>query len=791
MSRTLRSCVAATAALALLPTLSAPVLAQAAIDEIVVTARLRDESLQDSPMAVTAVSEEQIRRYNLNTMQDIGATVPNVIINPGRTDGLFIRGIGSGGDTGFDQAVGIVVDDVFFSRGRWATQGFLDMRQVEVLKGPQGVYLGKNSIAGAMVISTNEPTAEFESTLRAGYEFNAKERFAEAVFSGPISDTFGARLALRTMGQDGWMKNVHLGKDGPDQTEHMGRLTLQWMPNEDITNILRVNGAKFKSNSINADSQLFSCPQGGPQSVFGLIPAPGEDCQLDGANTLNNTPPEFGSQFWNYKSWNVSNRFEWEQDQFVVTAITGLSNYDLEYLDDFDFSSADIIYAFEEEDYDQFSQELRLATRLDGPVNVLVGAHYERTDMYFRNSSILFNQTFFDIIAAGAGLPAGTFPLEDPATGRSFTWDRDNNQKGRSWAVFAEVSFDIQDNLRLDVGGRYTDERKKSSAVNTFVNQSHAFVFGLEPAGLVFADTFSDDEFSPQATLSWWPQEDWMIFASYKEGFKAGGFAHGTTLNAGFEVDNLTFESEQVEGFEMGTKATLLDGSLEMGLLAFHYEFTNLQVNVFDSDAIAFTVQNAGENITRGVEFDFRWRLTDALSLEGAISHLDGEVKDFLGSCYAGQTVEAGCNQVPNPNTGFFSSQDLDGSTLPLAPKWNASAGLTWVGELGGGYGLQANTRVLWSDDYALMATQRPGSRQDSYARWDANITLSGPDDRWQAMLYGKNLTNEKILTGSVDRPGSGGGAGRPAADGASFLADGVAVMHRLRELGIMLSYRF
>lgn len=791
MARTLRCCVAAAAALALLPTLPAPALGQSAIDEIVVTARLRQESLQDSPIAVTAVGEEQIRRYNLHTMQDISATVPNVVINPGRTDSLFIRGIGSGGDTGFDQAVGIVVDDVFYSRGRWATQGFLDMRQVEILKGPQGVYLGKNSIAGAMVISTNEPTPEFESSLRAGYEFNAKERFVEGVISGPLSDTVAARLALRTLGQSGWMDNLHLGSSGPDKTEHMGRLTLQWTPSEDITNTLRINGARFKADAINADTQLFSCPQGGPQPVFGLIPAPGEDCRLDSNNTLNNTPPEFGDQFWKYKSSSLSNRLDWEQDQFVITSITGLSNYDLKYLDDYDYSSADIIYAYEEEEHDQFSQELRLATRFDGPINLLVGAHYERTKMYFRNASLLFNQTFFDIIAAGAGLPAGTFPLEDPGTGRSFTWDRDNDQKGRSWAVFAEVSFDIQDNLRLDLGGRYTDERKKSSAVNTFVNASHAFVFGLEPAGLEFADTFSDSEFSPQATLSWWPRENWLLFASYKEGFKAGGFAHGTTLNAGFVVDNLTFDSETVEGFEIGTKATLLDGRLEVGLLGFHYEFTDLQVNVFDSDAIAFTVQNAGENVTRGVEFDFRWRVTDTLSLDGAISHLDAEVKDFLGSCYAGQTVEAGCNQVPNPITGVFSSQDLDGTTLSRAPKWTASAGLTWNTELGGGYGLQANTRMLWSDDYALIATQRPGLRQSSYARWDANITLSGPDDRWQAMLYGKNLTNEKVLTGAVDRPGSGGGAGLPAAEGRSFLADGVGVLHRLREVGIMLSYRF
>lgn len=791
MPTSVRRLAAAIATVTLLPAVPVPSFAQAAIDEIVVTARLRQESLQDAPIAVTAVNEEQIRRYNLHTLQDISATTPNVEVAAGRTDGLFIRGIGSGGDTGFDQAVGIVIDDVFFNRGRWITQGFLDMRQVQILKGPQGVYLGKNSIAGAMVISTNEPTPEFEGSVRAGYEFNAKERFVEGVISGPLSETVGARLALRTLGQDGWMTNTHIGQDGPDKTEHMGRLTLQWTPTDDITNTLRINGARFKANSINAALQLVDCPQGGPQPVFGVIPAPGEDCQLNSNNTLNNTPPEFGDQFWKYKSWNLSNRLDWEQGQFVVTSITSLSNYDLEYLDDYDYSSADIIYAYEEEDYDQFSQELRLTSRLDGPINFLVGAHYERTKMYFRNASLLFNQTFFDVIAGSFGLPAGSFPLEDPRNGRSFTWDRDNNQKGRSWAAFAEVSFDILDNLRLDVGARYTDERKKSEAVNTFVNQSHAPFFGLEPEGAVFADTFSDSEFSPQATISWWPQEKWLLFASYKEGFKAGGFAHGTTLNAGFVVDNLTFESETVDGFEIGTKATLLDGRLQLGLLGFHYEFTNLQVNVFDSDAIAFTVQNAGENVTRGVEFDFRWNLTDAVSFDGAISHLDGEVKDFLGSCYAGQTVEAGCNQVLNPNTGAFSSQDLDGSTLPRAPRWSGSAGLTWNGEFGGGYGLAANTRLLWSDDYGLIATQRPGSRQSSYARWDANITLSGPDDRWQAMLYGKNLTNEKILISSTDRPGSGGGAGLPEAQGQSFLADGVSAIHRLREVGIMLNYRF
>lgn len=786
-----RRLAATVAVAAVLPGLPAQLQAQPAIDEIVVTARLRQETLQDAPIAVTAVSEEQLRRYNLHSLQDVSATVPNVIINPGRTDSLFIRGIGSGGDTGFDQSVGVVVDDIFYSRGRWATQGFLDMRQVEILKGPQGVYLGKNSIAGALVVTTNEPGPEFEANVRAGYEFEAKERFVEAVVSGPLSDTFGARLALRTMGQDGWMKNTHIGEDGPDKSEHMGRLTLQWVPREDLTNTLRINGARFRANGINYDTQLYSCPLGAPQPVFGVIPAPGEDCRLNSRNTLNNTSPEFGDQFWKYRSWSVTNHLEWEQDALVLTSITGVSNYDLSYLDDYDYSSADIIYAYEEEDYDQFSQEFRLATRFDGPVNALAGAHYERTKMYFRNASLLFNQDFFDVVAAGFGLPAGSFPLEDPATGRSYTWDRDNNQKGRSWAVFAEVSWDITDDLRLDLGGRYTDERKQSDAVNTFVNPSHAPFFGLEPEGLVFADTFRDKEFSPQATLSWRPAEGWLLFASYKEGFKAGGFAHGTTLNAGFVVDNLTFESETVEGIELGAKATLLEGRLDLSLLAFDYEFTDLQVNVFDSDAIAFTVQNAGKNVTRGVEFDFRWRATHAFSVEGALHYLDAEVRDFLGSCYAGQTVEAGCNQRLNPATGFFSSQDLDGTTLPRAPKWTANLGLTFDRELGGGLGLRANTRVLWSDDYSVIATQRPGLRQGSYARWDASLALSGPDDRWQAMLYGKNLSNERILTASVDRPGSGGGAGRPEADGASVLADGVGVIHRLREIGIMLSWRF
>lgn len=773
---------------------STPSLAgEGVIEEVVVTSsRLRTESLQDSPVTVAVLRGEDLESLNLLNLKDISQAVPSIELNPGRSDGLYIRGIGSGGDTGFDQSVGIVIDDIPFSRGRWLNPGYLDVEQVEVLKGPQGVYLGKNATAGAVYIRSRNPGSEREISFEAGTEFEADEVWAEAIVSGPISDTVGARLALRGTKMDGWFEQLTV--DSPDSEELMGRLTVTWDPTDSVSNVLKLTYNDREDVSINTSTQRQSCqgPGGTVQPTFGLLPSPGEDCKVDGKSTLDGeVPPDFGDErFWDHESWLVTNRLEWNVDRFTITSITGLSKYDTQYLDDYDYASSPSIYAYEEEENEQFNQEFRLASNFDGPVNFLAGVFYEETDFYHRNSSVLFNQTFLDIATGGA------ISLVDPVTGRSFLWDRSNNQDGESWGGFAEISWDITDRWRLDVGGRYTDVSKDSEAVNTYVHSIVGTVlFPLLPAGEVVADAYDDDDFSPQVILSWQPLDNTTVFASYTEAFKAGGFAHGSTLTPGTTADDVTYGAESVKGYNLGIKTTLLDGTLYLSGAVYYNEFTDLQQSQFDSESTSFTVANAGTNEVTGLDLEAVWDFHANWALDASVVILDSKVDEYIGTCFAGQTVEQGCSIGYDPNTPSGAlpftpgaAQDLSG--VELAPELEVNLGVRYHTVLANGGSIGGNVFMRYRDE----VNRQPGREYptyDEYTRWDASLVYTSANDRWQVRLFGKNLTNEKILTGWVDSPGTGGPAGYPAAaPGAGRWADLAGGIHRLRELGLAVRYR-
>jgi iron complex outermembrane receptor protein len=765
--------------------------AEGAIEEIVVTARLREESLQDSPIAVTAMSGESLDRMNLANLEDIAQTTPSLYLNPGRSDGLFIRGIGSGGDTGFDQSVGIVIDDVPFSRGRWLTQAYFDVNQIEVLKGPQGVYLGKNATAGAVYITTRGPGDEREINARVGHEFEAKETFGEFIASGPVSDTVGVRVALRMTDQDGWFENIEEDENEPNPKDLAGRITVSWDVNDSVTNVLKIGASDVEQDTINSGAQKGFCPGGAAQPVFGIVPSPNENCRVDDESTLDsNAPDDYGSgRWWDYQSWTMTNRLEWDLGDYVITSITGISNYQVDYQDDYDYNSAPVIYAFEEEENDQWNQEFRIATRWDGPINLLAGVSYEETDFTFRNSSVLFNQTVLDVFAFLAGLPPGSFPLVDPETGRSFLWDRQNSQDGKSFAGYAELQWEINQDWRLDVGGRYTKVEKESESNNTYVHPIQGLFFGLAPVDRIYSDDYDDDDLAPQVTLSWFPAEDMMVFASYTEAFKAGGFAHGSTLTAATTVDQVTFDAESAEGYNLGIKTDLFDQRLNLSAIAFYNEFTDLQQSVFDSASTSFVVANAGENVTQGVDLNANWMIDDNWTATAAVTYLDTEIKDFLGACFAGQTIEQGCNQVLNTATGRFSSRDLDGSQLPTAADWQANAGLAYRTVIANGFEFTATTNMLYVDD--RIYNEQRGYVGPSYTRWDMSLGVASPDGHWLAQFYGKNLTDEEIIAGAIDSPGTGGNAGLPASDpAAGRWADGVSTILRTRELGLSVTWR-
>lgn len=772
-----------------------PALAEAGyVEEVVVTStRLRTESLQDSPLSVSVLQGDELTDLNLLSLEDISHVVPSVELNPGRSDALFIRGIGSGGDTGFDQSVGIVVDDIPFSRGRWLNPAYLDVQRVEVLKGPQGVYLGKNATAGAVYVRSNDPTSETEFSLEGGAEFEAEEYWGEVVLSGALTDRLGARLALRASQMDGWFEQ--LTEDTPQTEEVTGRLTVAWDVTDNVRNVTKFTYNDRDDAAINVSTQRQSCqgPGGSVQPTFGVLPSPGEDCRVDDRSTLDSeAPPDYGDgRFWTHESWLLSNRLEVEVGDFTVTSITGFSDYDTKYQDDYDYASSTSIYAYEEESNEQFNQEFRLASRFDGAVNFLAGVFYEDTDFHFRNSSVLFNQQFLDIISGG------TIPLADPVTGRNFLWDRDNSQAGESWGGYLEVSIDIGERWQVDVGGRYTDVSKDSRAVNTYVHSIiGTVIFPVRAVGDALSDDYKDDDFSPQVIVSWHPQDNLMLYASYTEAFKAGGFAHGSTLFPTTTVADVTYAAESAEGYTIGVKSTHLDGRLTLSAAAYYNEFTDLQQSQFNSETTSFTVANAGSNEVTGLDIDVVWQLTDTFGVDASVVFLDSKIDDYIGTCFAGQTVEQGCSIGYDPNTPsgslpFTPGAAQDRSGIELAPEFEAMLGLRYDRVMASGAALHASVYMRYRDEVTLQP-ERNYPTYDDFTRFDASLVWTSPADTWDVRVYGKNLTDEEVLEGWVDSPGTGGTTGLPeGAAGAGVWADLAGGIRRTRELGMAVRYRF
>lgn len=772
-------------------------------EEIIVTARQRSESLQDIPAAISAVSADMLERLALNNLEQVANVVPNLRISygsSGASSQVFLRGIGTGaGSAGFSSAVGLVIDGVHYERGRWIQQGYFDLEQIEVLKGPQALYFGKNNPAGLIVLKSRTPGETLEFNTKVGYETNASESYLEAGLSVPVSDKLAIRMAARHTEMDGWINNTAqaqtgvdpLGfaipgaggsKDLPGSEDTIGRLTAVWQPSDSVDVILRVGFADNKDAGMVATSVLVGCygANGRPQPIFGVL-SPFNDClkNFDSsksalpAGLLANEPAIFGDgvPFTDYESVNTSLQVDWGLGALRFTSVTGLQDYDVVSLDNFTYSDDGQVAGFESTNYEQFSQEFRLVSEFNGAVNFLAGVLATDGDLRFRNSSRI------------APLPP------DSTTGRLFSWDKVAEESSNAWSVYADLIWDINDRWELSAGARYSDEQRDSNIRVDYLHEILILLGALSPQG--FDNRFDDTDVSPQISLSYRPRENLTLFAAYREGFKSGGFDASFLLGPGSTIDDLTFNSEKANGVEFGVKSDLLDDSLRLNATAYSFTFEDLQVQQFNAATTQFTIDNAAKATTEGLEVDFDWIASDAFRVHGAFNYNDAKYDEFLASCYAGQSVEAGCASLLNPLTGGFSSQDLAGQSLAVAPQVVFSLGGSYNFEVGGWFAsLAADAR--YSDDYNAAISKIPDAVQSSFTVLDASFRLLSPSQEWEFSVIGRNLSDEKIAVHGDDRPLSGGAAGFPAGDPNLGLRSDVFVrLQRGRQVWAMLSYHF
>ncbi|HET6524450.1 TonB-dependent receptor [Sphingopyxis sp.] len=764
--------------------------------EIIVTARRRDERLIDAPVAITALGGAALDNYAVTEFNDIAQLVPTMVAGKaasGSSASIFLRGVGSTAlSAGFDQSVSFVVDGMPMSRGREIGLSQYDVQRVEVLKGPQALFFGKNATAGLISVTTNNPRDIFEAGLKVGYGFEAQEKYGEGYISGPLADGLRARLAFRISDSEGAFTNTaaetYIDPFGLERHRnsknrgygrtYSGRATIEWDAADNLTFQVK-SGYTDQKDGGPTDIIERICGGGRtvPFAANGIPPSPNADCVIDGRSDSSTIPIEVAQLDYRYAGdGRMYSRLKsgfgiltatLTSDVFDVTSITSYYRFKQNDLNNVSGEAYPATFS-QLADYRQTSEELRFQSKWDGPVNALFG-------LFVSSNKFIFNTDAY------------IFPLPAVAAGTTYvTFKRDNGFSGSSMSAFGEVTANLTDSLELAGGARWSYESRDSFQESLAANPAFAAAF---PGGLRLDDRYRETDVSPQVTLRYKPSRDLTFYAAYKEGFKSGGFNISQTLTPAATVAAGEFGAERARGGEVGARAILMGGALSLNATAYYYDYLDLQVQNFDPVTIGQVVANAGTLRVKGIEGDFNWR-SGGFSLRGAAAYNDATYKDYVGQCYGGQTIALGCNLLAPAPGAAFTSQDYDGLTPPKAPRFAGRLGASYEVELSGsGLRLEASGDMSYSSKYNFSDTLRPDAVQPSFTKFDASLRLKGPEDRWTLALIGRNLSNKYVVTGGSEIPFTGGTGTGTAGPGV--LSDLSAFVDNPREFYIEASVKF
>lgn len=779
-------------------------------DEIIVTARKRAETLIEVPVTITAVGAAELAARAINNVDAIARIVPGMISGEGSgtvQGGIIaIRGLaGADNNPLNDQAVSFNIDGVGIGRATVRRLSDFDIQQIEVLKGPQALFFGKNSPAGIISIRTADPTDQFEAKVQAGYEFKAREIRTEAYVSGPLTESLGFRVAGSFSDMQGWVKSI-VPRDfpaefndnifppkhsrAPNKTDWGARGTLRFDDGDRFDARLKFSYNKLSGDSSASNTQFVDCPLGFPQSSVGL-PAglPIDNCKADDRVSNGDLNPASSAFFPSsyprdghtyLKQWQALGSLELNyrlSEALTLTSVTGwykmsldnFANFTTNYYEDGQ-SPRRFLASYNLLDLRETSEELRLSSDFNGPFNFMVGGLYQ--DTHGENGS--------KTLLNSSGVPSFIFV-------NNYLYVQD----GKAWSVFGQGMLEIVPTIELSGGIRYSKEKKTLpglfSALPLVGPTQPDVLVPITNPNLTRKVNFGD--WSPEVTLSYKPTDDINIYGSYKRGFLSGGFASvAPTAGIVSGTSSITYEPQITKGFEAGFKAALFDRTLRFNIAAYNYKTTGLQVGVTVNATPE--LRNAGSVRTKGIEGDFTYRTPiDGFTLNGALAYNKGKYLDYQASCYPGQSSLTCFTQV-NRFTGLSGLfQDLSGQPLVRAPKWTGNAGFNYETPISSGLKLGVLGSMNFTSKYFTDTVNTPGGLQGGYTLFDATVRVGDTDDRWEAAVIGRNLTNKYYIVRSSSTPFSG--AGRGLVPQGGLQGDTGGYVSRGREIMLRLSYKF
>ncbi|TXH15452.1 MAG: TonB-dependent receptor [Gammaproteobacteria bacterium] len=696
--------------------------------EIIVTARRREETLVDVPIAITALSGDQLANTGAMDITALAEQVPNVTLEASRgtnsTLSAFIRGIGQQDPvSGFEQGVGIYLDDVYLNRPQGAVLDIYDVERIEVLRGPQGTLYGRNTVGGAVKYVTKRLPNDFRLQVRGTYgSYNQADGVITA--STPVDSAGIVRVggSFARLTRDGFGTNLTTGAENYDKNVYAARGTLE------------VHGTDFFARVSGDWIHDKSSARGGHRLITSLLSnTPVLDNVFDTRGGLVNPRQDV-------EGWGVSLFMEAQPtESLTFRSITAYRADESFSPIDFDaLPAVDLdVPAFYKNN--QFSQELQMLVDA-GPVQGLVGFYYLNANALTQFDVRLWNNALFPGLTAFTEADIGTDTM----------------------AGFADVTINLTDALSLSLGGRYTwDERSGRILRQNYLGGSPAFggtaiLFGAPSTN--FRGKADFNKFTPKATISFKPNDDTTLYASYSQGFKGGGFdprgvgTSAPTTNAnGIPSDAeaaafLTFLPEKVDSYEVGYKANLLDRRLYVAAAGFYMDYTDVQIPgsvactskvlvdgvVTQVPTFCGVVSNAGKARMKGFEFETRAKIIDndtgTLTLSGSVGYIDAKFTKYITNIGGTPTDVAANRRIQN------------------TPAWSGNAALDYsmaLGEgkltIGGGMSFKSKTYQFEVPNAYLD--------QPAYQLFDAQIVYQAPNKAWTLGVYGKNLTDERYKT--------------------------------------------
>ncbi|MGJ8669564.1 MAG: TonB-dependent receptor [Oceanococcus sp.] len=773
---------------------------RAVLEEIVVTAQKREEDIQSVPLSVTAIGGDDIVDKNMGDMNEVANYVPNLDVLAVPTfPSIYMRGLGSSYNRGFEQSVAILIDEVFYGRASYINQGLLDLAAIEVLRGPQGTLFGKNSSAGAIHFRTAQPEPEFSTHGDVLLGDLNLQRY-RLISTGPASDTLNWRLALLHETRDGGVLNTTTGIDEENRDTQGARLRLNWDPNDDLSVGFTLNASLVGQHG--AGSQLISV-RGRALAAMQVF-----DAQTN-ADPYDQRSAQDHAAGVERKAYDATIKADWTLDNDnVFTSVSNVAILDEQISFDADFSPVPFLILYNNEDMQQYSQELRI-TSPSGGLEYVAGLFLLRTELAatYDIHELLELTEILQITGEGERRACVNSPdpqscqdavLDDAVNGQlggQAIFARQSleggaapvetsltrfNQRSDSAALFGQATWPITERWAVTLGGRLNYEEKTLDVSHQLINNRTGqngnaiiggdqglpgigYAPGPSPGGAIIFPTIiaGDTQFSaerqrdsfsviPKLSTTYDIGDAAMSYLTVARGYKSGGY-NAQPVND----QQLEFDEEDALTYEIGLKSEWLSGAARLNVSLFRTEFDGLQVATFNG--VSYIVGNAASANIQGLEYEamLMTPIGVLLGLNGAFT--DANYEQFsLAPCGAEVTAPPPC--------------DLSGRRLRLVPKIKSTLTAGWEGQLASWpLTLQLGGTASYTSDVALATDLDPIDIREPGTTFGLQIGLRAIDNAWHIKIFGDNISDHQSLAGGQDAPAFRGTHFGGAFPGASY----------------------